>query len=274
MKILLVGRAKECNIMIDDLQVSRNHLQLIQTDDNEVFIVDLKSKGGTYINGHRIEADQPQPLQEGDIIRIGSTLLKWADFLKQDFEQLTIKTDKTQALAQDGNENLQKETIIKKQKPENEPISPIIQPSASIETTTMPQYAGFGIRTLALLIDLLIIFAINLLIWIAISLIGMRNTFAETHQLLMALAAAGSFISLMYFAVSESQKKQATVGKHAMGLKVSTIDGKRIHFFRSLLRQIGKIISTLLLFFGFFMAGFTLKKQALHDFVAQTVVVK
>jgi len=41
----------------------------------------------------------------------------------------------------------------------------------------------------------------------------------------MALAAAGSFISLMYFAVSESQKKQATVGKHAMGLKVSTIDG-------------------------------------------------
>jgi uncharacterized RDD family membrane protein YckC len=77
----------------------------------------------------------------------------------------------------------------------------------------------------------------------------------------------------LYFALMESSNKQATLGKLALGIIVTDMDGKRLTFGRATGRYFGKILSSLILNIGFLMAAFTEKKQALHDMIASCVVV-
>jgi uncharacterized RDD family membrane protein YckC len=81
-------------------------------------------------------------------------------------------------------------------------------------------------------------------------------------------------ISWLYYALMESSAKQATLGKMAIGIVVTDLDGHRISFGRATGRYFGKILSGLILGIGFLMAAFTEKKQALHDILASTLVVK
>lgn len=78
----------------------------------------------------------------------------------------------------------------------------------------------------------------------------------------------------LYFAFMESSQSQATLGKKVLGLKVKDTVGNRITFGRATGRHFGKVVSGLILCIGFIMAGFTAKKQALHDYIAGTLVVK
>ena len=71
----------------------------------------------------------------------------------------------------------------------------------------------------------------------------------------------------------ESGSARATWGKRALGIMVTDLDGGRISFWRALGRNLGKLISALLLCFGYLMAAFTRRKQALHDMMAGTLVV-
>lgn len=66
----------------------------------------------------------------------------------------------------------------------------------------------------------------------------------------------------------------ATIGKKALGIKVVDLYGNRLSFWRSLGRYFAMILSYLSLFIGFILAGFTTKKQALHDMASGTLVVK
>jgi len=59
-----------------------------------------------------------------------------------------------------------------------------------------------------------------------------------------------------------------------LGLKVTDMNGEKLDFSKSLIRNLGKIISGIILYIGYIMAGFTEKKQALHDMIASTLVVK
>jgi uncharacterized RDD family membrane protein YckC len=81
-------------------------------------------------------------------------------------------------------------------------------------------------------------------------------------------------INLLYFTLFESSSWRATPGKMACGLKVVGLDGGRISFLRALGRNLGKIISAMILFIGYMMAGWTRRKQALHDLMAGTLVVR
>jgi uncharacterized RDD family membrane protein YckC len=72
----------------------------------------------------------------------------------------------------------------------------------------------------------------------------------------------------------ESSYLQATLGKMAIGIVVTDLEGKRISFARATGRHFAKIISGFILFIGYIMAGFTQKKQALHDLIADCLVVK
>jgi uncharacterized RDD family membrane protein YckC len=72
----------------------------------------------------------------------------------------------------------------------------------------------------------------------------------------------------------ESSAKQATVGKMALGIIVTDLDGRRIGFGRATGRYFAKILSALTLGIGFLMAGFTERKQALHDMVASCLVIR
>lgn len=89
---------------------------------------------------------------------------------------------------------------------------------------------------------------------------------------------SGDFVSIvigwLYSALLESGEGQATLGKKALGLKVTTLDGGRITFLQATGRHFGKIISALILLIGYFMMLWDEKKQALHDKMAGTLVVK
>jgi uncharacterized RDD family membrane protein YckC len=81
-------------------------------------------------------------------------------------------------------------------------------------------------------------------------------------------------LNWLYYAIFESSSWQATLGKKALGLEVTDLAGNRISFGRATGRFFAKIISTLILFIGYIMAGFTEKKQALHDILAGTLVIR
>lgn len=92
---------------------------------------------------------------------------------------------------------------------------------------------------------------------------------------IFGLAAIALLVSWLYHAYLESGEKQATWGKSAMGLYVTDVAGQRISFARASGRFFSKIITGMIpLFIGWIMAAFTERRQALHDMIASTVVLK
>ena len=77
----------------------------------------------------------------------------------------------------------------------------------------------------------------------------------------------------LYYALMESGPSQATLGKQAFGLKVTDDYGQPITFARATGRFFGGAVSNIILYIGYMMAGFTERKQALHDLMANTCVV-
>ena len=67
-KNISIGRDPECDIVINDRQVSRIHAQIKITKANEILVTDLNSKNGTFINGELI--NKPVKLKDGDQIKI------------------------------------------------------------------------------------------------------------------------------------------------------------------------------------------------------------
>lgn len=77
----------------------------------------------------------------------------------------------------------------------------------------------------------------------------------------------------MYHTMMESSRHQATLGKMALGIKVTDLNGNRISFSRANGRFFGKWLSSAIMNIGYLMAAFTEKKQALHDILASCLVV-
>src|ERR671933_840051 len=125
----------------------------------------------------------------------------------------------------------------------------------------MTQYASFGKRFLAALLDGLILGIIN---GVISGVLGKNGAIA---------ALIGILIAWLYYALQESSPKQATLGKQALGIVVTDLEGKRIDLVKATIRYFSKIISGLILLIGYIMAAFTEKKQALHDINDGTLVV-
>jgi uncharacterized RDD family membrane protein YckC len=87
-------------------------------------------------------------------------------------------------------------------------------------------------------------------------------------------AILGLFLNWLYFTLFESSSKQATPGKMAISILVTDLQGNPISFGRANGRYWGKIVSSIPLGLGFVMAGVTAKKQALHDNLAGTLVIR
>ncbi|GAC1442936.1 MAG: hypothetical protein NVSMB52_00700 [Chloroflexota bacterium] len=126
--------------------------------------------------------------------------------------------------------------------------------ASSVQT----MYAGFWKRFIAYLLDSILVAIVTGILLRAIP----------------ALSFSGILIAWLYFAFMESSEHQATLGKMALGIKVTDLDGSRISFGTASIRYFSKILSALILMIGFIMAAFTAKKQALHDMIANTLVVK
>jgi hypothetical protein len=71
---VLIGRAEDCDIVVSDQRVSRRHAAL-RRRDAEDWLEDLGSRGGTWVNGHRL--DQPRRLVDGDEVRLAGHVLRY-----------------------------------------------------------------------------------------------------------------------------------------------------------------------------------------------------
>jgi len=153
-------------------------------------------------------------------------------------------------------------------------------------------YAGFWKRAAAWFIDGLVIYMASTLVQQILTPLLISPQTAQKIQQMQDKTAPfdpGVFLSLLpliiglivivtvlpwiYFAWMESSSKQATLGKMALGIKVVDRQGNRLSFKRALGRTLAKIISKFILNIGYYMAGATRKKQALHDKMAGTYVV-
>ena len=81
-----IGRLADCDVVLSDPLVSRQHCQLEKNGDGWR-IVDLESRFGTYLNDERIEG--PSALKPGDRIRIGNTSLRFVE-LEELGDEITV----------------------------------------------------------------------------------------------------------------------------------------------------------------------------------------
>ena len=129
------------------------------------------------------------------------------------------------------------------------------------------EYSGFWRRFVAYVIDNILLSVVFWLLALVLGGIGGDGGVIVAYIL-------GAIGWLGYYAAMESSTSQATVGKMALGIQVTDLEGNRISFGKALGRNLAKIISALIFYIGFIMAAFTAKKQALHDMIAGTLVVK
>ncbi len=86
---LVIGRRPDCDVQIPDLLVSRQHCRVSQNDQS-VFVQDLSTPNGTYVNRERIEKVELAP---GDVIAVGSIQFT----VQIDGQPSTIENPKKQA---------------------------------------------------------------------------------------------------------------------------------------------------------------------------------
>ncbi len=163
-------------------------------------------------------------------------------------------------------------------------------PVAPATAMYQPLYAGFWLRFVAYIIDAIIIgipFGAIILILLAATgiLAGVQNIHpGESPGAILALFGVGVIFGViviafvggwLYYAWCESSEWQATLGKKALGLYVTDMEGRRITFGRASGRFFAKLITGLIpLGIGYMLAGFTAKKQALHDMIASCLVMR
>jgi len=151
-------------------------------------------------------------------------------------------------------------------------------------------FAGFWLRLVAHIIDSLLIgVGCCLALLVAIVVVGFGSFKGDieninspdeffTATVIVAIVFVGMMLIVgtwIYYASMESSSYQGTLGKIALGLFVTDLQGRRITFGRASGRFFAKIVSNLVpLCLAYIMAGFTEKKQALHDMIAGCLVLR
>lgn len=175
--------------------------------------------------------------------------------------------------------------------------NPYAAPAAPLQAlpqttaAALEDHAGFWKRVAAYIIDAIVLYVPNMLIMKAMGGDAAQETMkqavmAAPGDMHVMLAAYQQFYSTMgmavvittvlawlYFALLESSPLQATLGKLALSVRVTDLQGQRISFPRALGRYPAKYISAFILGIGFLMVIWTKRKQGLHDMIAGTLVL-
>jgi uncharacterized RDD family membrane protein YckC len=135
--------------------------------------------------------------------------------------------------------------------------------------TLAPRYAGFWFRLFANMLDGTVFFPINFILsFISIIWLEMPKEVVFIKYTLF------SILYWLYFSLMESSGYRATLGKRALGIVVTDYEGKKISFSKASARYWAKLLSIVTLGIGYIMAGFTRRKQALHDIVTGCILVR
>ncbi len=169
--------------------------------------------------------------------------------------------------------------------PGSQPIAPGTGALIAAGRTSAPaDYAGFWNRVAASIVDF-IITAVGsglilgpVFVFIVFSGAGRPGDPDGIQTLLPVIQGVSQLVSLvggwLYFALMESSRFQGTLGKLAVQIKVTDMEGNRLTFGRATGRHFGKIVSGMILLIGYVMVAFTEKKQGLHDIMAGCLVVR
>jgi len=125
--------------------------------------------------------------------------------------------------------------------------------------------AGFWIRFLAIFIDGVILFVINLIL---AAILNSSTTGRTGIQTLLGL------IYYVFFWSSASPWPGQTVGNKLLNIRVIKTDGSDLSLVVALIRYVGLVVSILVIFIGVIWAAFDPNKQGWHDKIAGTYVIK
>lgn len=125
--------------------------------------------------------------------------------------------------------------------------------------------AGFWIRFLAILIDSVILFVVNIIL---AAILNSSTTGRSGIQTLLGL------IYYVYFWSSASPWPGQTVGNKLLNIRVIKTDGSDLSLVVALIRYVGLVVSILVIFIGVIWAAFDPNKQGWHDKIAGTYVIK
>jgi len=146
-------------------------------------------------------------------------------------------------------------------------------------------YAGFWIRVLATLIDMIVtapffIAIIYLLGQNDYTLIKIDDDFYSQLETINVSTSnrisdiISWVIAIGYSVFFISSKKQATIGKRICEIYVATKDGNKLSKLRALARFFASVLSFVTLGIGFIIIAFTHEKTALHDLICKTRVFR
>ncbi len=130
-------------------------------------------------------------------------------------------------------------------------------------------YAGFWRRLLAYVIDGSLLAAFGGLLIGGVVFVAPNNP-----QALVNVVGVTAAIGWAYFVLFETSPAQGTIGKMALNLYVTDLQGDPISYPRAVFRYLFKTLSWLLFGAGWLLAAFTPRKQALHDLLAGTLVLR
>jgi uncharacterized RDD family membrane protein YckC len=147
------------------------------------------------------------------------------------------------------------------------------------------QLAGFWRRVMAFLVDGLVLIPITFgAVIYSLMFVAMMAGFAGTTGGRLQTMESEVFQNILgfcamvfwwlYFAMLETSKTQGTLGKMLIGIRVTDLQGNTISFGRASGRFFAKFLSAAIIYIGFLMAGWTSRKQALHDMVSGCLVLK
>ena len=147
------------------------------------------------------------------------------------------------------------------------------------------EFAGFWRRVAAFLVDSLVLILITIIAFFSgfmfismiVGFIGTRGEIVQTIAPEIISNILGFFVIIfwwLYFAMLETSKIQGTLGKKLIGIRVTDLKGNTISFGKASGRFFAKFLSIGIAYIGFLMAGWTSRKQALHDMVSGCLVLK
>lgn len=148
--------------------------------------------------------------------------------------------------------------------PENDIVESlgVIYDESNVANPPLPanltvKYAGFWVRCAAILLDSFVIGAIILVL---------KFVFSVDLEV-------SPFVFYLYF-IGMTYFYQATLGKMAVGIRVVSETGERLHLGKIFLREfLGRLVSSITLNIGYIVVAFTKKKQGIHDFLSGSIVV-